>query len=58
MSWLSFWIFRKENTFYDKVKQGIVFYNKPGKNKHIFDYNKPLFDRRIVSKRVFTHTRK
>lgn len=43
--------------FIKKIKQGIVFYKKPA-NDYLTAYKKPRYDRRITSKRVFTHTKK
>ena len=52
------WFISKEKDYVEKIRQGIVFYSKPMKNRYRLEYKKPLFNRRLMSKRVFTHTRK
>jgi len=50
--------FPKYSQFEKRLRDGVVLYNKPSKNNNCIQYKKTNFDRRIASKRVFTHTKK
>lgn len=46
------------NRFEHKWKQGVSYYTKPKKNPCSIQHKKPNYDRRVMSKRIFTHTKK
>ena len=50
--------FPKQSQFEKRIKNGVSLYVKPKKNNNNFQYKKTNFNRRITSKRVFTHTKK
>ena len=52
-----FW-FPHYSKFERRVKEGVTLYTKPKKNNNSYRYNNINFNRRITSKRVFTHTKK
>ena len=48
----------KQTKFEKRMKDGASFYEKPQKNPCSIRHIEPNYDRRIMSKRVFTHTKK
>lgn len=52
-----FW-FPHYSKFEKRLREGVTLYSKPKKNNNQIQYKQINYDRRITSKRVFTHTKK
>lgn len=52
------WWWPHESKFIRKMKQGIVLYTKPNKNKHVKEIKQNDMNRRLETKKVRTHKEK